>query len=546
VSSNNSPDGPPASAPGDPSSSAPLIGTTVMGYTFQRVLGEGSMGAVYLAEHRLGGKAAAKVLHSTINSDPVFREQFERETRILFKLDNTHVVRAFGYEALPDGRHCLLMAYHQNTPLNEVIEQQGGSLPLPAALAYAYQVLDGLEAAHKAGVWHRDLKPSNVLQLQDTIQVDGVTYPLLKIVDFGIAHDSAMRAGRSSSSAERSVEVTAATVALPAPGSQELPQLSAGTPLYLSPEQAAITPTDGRSDLYALGVMLFEMVCGQCPFEGQTHQILWQHRFAPPPKLRNVASQAPEEVEQLVAQLLEKAPDRRPQSATEVKHEVLRLLKTQHGGRTQVTRTPATPAVEKPKSTEAGTDPIAPPEAGTDKITPAPGRSWVWLPATGGLLLLGVIVALALRTDAKPNAQTAPADIAVAAHEPPRVEPTPAPPAAPVVPPEPAPAPPAPAPADELAALPAPAARSISAVHAKAPATPPCVPDEAWKASRERDLQDLTKLAAQNGYYEDFEVRERSLTPRVRAATAATCGAVTAQIEALIRRYRQPLNAARP
>lgn len=283
----------------------PELGRVVMGYTIVRLLGAGAMGSVYEGEHRLGGRAALKILHQSINSNPELREQFERETRILFKLDNTHVVKAFGYEALPDGRQCLLMAFHENTPLDRVIANNGGSLALPIAISYAYQILDGLEAAHAAGVWHRDLKPSNVLELKESTQVDGVNYPLLKIVDFGIAHDSAPRALR-----EASVEVVAE-------------QVHAGTPDYLSPEQAARSASDGRSDLYSLGVMLFEMLSGRMPFEGATPiDILRHHRFTPAPRLGHLVDSLPEGLDPLVSQLLEKDPARRPQSATEVKREL--------------------------------------------------------------------------------------------------------------------------------------------------------------------------------------------------------------------------------
>jgi serine/threonine protein kinase len=310
-------------------SAADLIGKSVMGYTVLRIMGRGGMGAVYEAEHRLGGRAALKVLHSDIDADPAFRQQFERETRILFKLDNTHIVKAFGYEALPDGRHCLLMAFHENRPLDAVLAASGGSLPLPTALSYGYQVLDGLEAAHQAGVWHRDLKPSNVLELNEATQVDGVTYPLLKIVDFGLAHDSLPNHRRRPSK----------PYLLIAPG-ETTEQVRAGTPAYVSPEQAGGRPTDARSDLYSFAVLLFELIAGRPPFEGPDAELLQKHLTVPPPRLGEFVEYLPEGLEELVDRFLAKDPAQRPQTATEAKRELMRMVKTLHGSRTGVTPIP--------------------------------------------------------------------------------------------------------------------------------------------------------------------------------------------------------------
>ena len=504
-----------------------LIGQTVMGYTVERVLGTGAMGVVYEGKHRLGGRAAIKLMHVKASTDPLFREQLERETRILFKLDNTHLVKAFGYEALPDGRHCLLMAFHDNTPLDEVMRRADGSLPLPTALAYAYQMLDGLEAAHGAGIWHRDLKPSNVLELKESIQVDGITYPLLKIVDFGIGYDSA----HSTLDGEHE-------------------QLSAGTPSYLSPEQASARPTDARSDLYSFGVVLFQMVSGELPFDADTDvAVMKKHISARPPLLRALAMQAPEDLETLVAQLLEKDPEKRPQSASAVKHEVLRLLKAIHGERTQVSPVPVAPAETLLSSTLVDANNTGVDRIGVNRTVPIRrARLWPWA-VLGGGVLLGVGVAgwqmirgaspcAARRAEARARAgagartgsrarpgSRAPGRCSTAASA---------------------------AAAGRAAAASregagarggrrpaaaqgdAPTAEGppggVCAVHARrelegGARSRPAGPDEARRPAR------LPRR---------LRKRERELTPAVQVATPQTCGPIGAQIEALFRRYHRP------
>ncbi len=518
----------------------PLLGQTIMGYQVVRLLGAGAMGAVYEGAHRLGGRAAIKLLHEQMHSRARFREQFERETRILFKLDNTHVVKAFGYEALPDGRSCLLMAFHENTPLDRVLVANTGSLPLPVALAYGYQILDGLEAAHQAGVWHRDLKPSNVLELKETTQVDGVSYPLLKIVDFGIAHDSTPQRANTPEP-------------MPAVAAPETRQLRGGTPSYISPEQAGGRPSDARSDLYSFGVMLFEMVSGTLPFVAEPKELLRLHQVEPPPRLHKRVSNVPDELDQLVNQLLEKDPARRPQSATEVKRELWRLLKQFHGERTNLARLPGPPEA-RPVEAPA---PAAPRSSSTDVVERGPSTEvqsgmprWV-IGAAAALAIVASTAGAIAWSRRAPEAEPAASVVELPPPSVPRRAPAPAPMPAPAPAPEPVPAPPAAeakaAPPPEAAPAPPPraeepelAAPAVRPPRPAGPRLPECKADAAWKSARSLDLQDLTKLAAQNGYLDEFEPLERELTPQVLSATPQTCGKLGARIDALTRRYRRP------
>jgi serine/threonine-protein kinase len=385
------------------------------------------------------------------------------------------------------------------------------------AIAYGWQILDGLEAAHAAGVWHRDLKPSNVLQLKESTQVEGVSYPLLKIVDFGIAHDSAP---------------LAESVAQ---------QIHAGTPDYLSPEQAARGSSDGRSDLYSLGVMLFEMLSGHMPFEGTAVEILRKHRFEAPPKLSRLVGSLPDGLDPLIDQLLEKDPAQRPATATEVKRELWRMLKLLHGERTNLAAAPKAPVSTRKAQTERV--PRSPlPQEVVAQAAPVAGPArrgrLGYLVGAGLLLLVGAGLTVAFwPAPARPPPPRAepppPPAVAIQAPDPTVQSPAEEPPMDPVQDLEPL------LPLPNSGGAPAPKKRVPVRRPTAAPAAPvACVPDGAWKAARGNDLQDLTKLAAQNGHMDEFERVEPELGRKVReAAGPADCAAVGRQIDGLIKRY---------
>ncbi len=323
--------------------SGDLLGKQVGGYRVVRQLGSGGMGAVYEAQNDHGSRVAIKVLHREVAADPVLRAQFERETRIISKLDNVHIVRGFGYEVLPDGRPCLLMMFHENTSLDAVMAKSGGQLSVRDALAFGYQILGGLKAAHGAHVVHRDLKPSNVLTLKERLQVDGVNVPLVKLVDFGLAFDASPRSKRLSRPLSK-----------PLDGGGE--QIRAGTPAYISPEHALDQPTDARSDLYAFGVMLFEMLSGELPFEGSDVALMQKHISDIPPLVSTRVNGLPEGLAQYVARLLEKNPADRFQSADEAQRELLVFLRRVQGDQTSIGRSnPSFDTAQLPKSAPQAT-----------------------------------------------------------------------------------------------------------------------------------------------------------------------------------------------
>ncbi len=266
---------------------APVWGTTVMinerlgPWIIEQELGKGGMGAVYRARRapEAGGGpevAAVKVLAAELAVDPGFLERFRREIDILHRLDHPNIVR-FLESGSGDGRFWFAMEYVAG-PSYEEVRQERGRLPWQEVLALAVQIAPALKHAHDRGIIHRDLKPSNLLRGPDG---------RAKLTDFGIA----------SLFASRHLTVTGGVV---------------GTAEYLSPEQAAGKPVSARSDLYSLGVVLYTLITGRTPFEGEVVDLLHKHRFAQFDKPSRLVPDLPAEFEAVIGELLEKDPGRRP------------------------------------------------------------------------------------------------------------------------------------------------------------------------------------------------------------------------------------------
>jgi serine/threonine protein kinase/tetratricopeptide (TPR) repeat protein len=208
-----------------------LIGSTFGPYHVMSRLGSGGMGVVYVAEDtRLGRRAALKFLRRDLSVDEDAKARFIREARAVAALDHPNICTLYGIDHTSDQQMFLAMAYYQGETLKQRLAN--GRLPLSVSIDIARQIGAGLAAAHAAGVVHRDVKPGNIM-LSD---------PLVKILDFGIA---------------KLTSQTTLTVA----------GLSLGTAAYMSPEQAEGGAVDHRTDVWALGVVLFEMVTGQRPFD---------------------------------------------------------------------------------------------------------------------------------------------------------------------------------------------------------------------------------------------------------------------------------------
>ncbi|MFO0659623.1 MAG: protein kinase [Polyangiaceae bacterium] len=281
-----------------PPSAQSLVGTILSDrYRIVKLLGEGGMGAVYLAEHTLMRKRVAiKVLHPEMTEIDEVVARFEREARVSAGIDHPNVALATDFGRMSDGGFFLVLEFIEGKSLRDVLHEQG-PMSIDRALRIVRQMADALAAAHRLGVVHRDLKPENVMLVEKPTNPDFV-----KILDFGIAKESGGKLG-------------GATVA-----GKALTQLGVmyGTPEYMPPEQAMGQPVDARADLYTVGVMLFEMLSGVRPFEApEVVALVMQIITSPAPPISSRVS-VPPELDLLVATLMEKSPDRRLQTATDL------------------------------------------------------------------------------------------------------------------------------------------------------------------------------------------------------------------------------------
>ena len=285
----------------------PLIGRLVDGrYRVRGRIARGGMATVYVAtDLRLERRVALKVMHGHLSDDTVFQNRFIQEARSAARLADPHVVNVF--DQGQDGEMAyLVMEYLPGITLRELLREQK-RLTLPQTITIMDAILSGLSAAHRAGIVHRDVKPENVLLAEDG---------RIKIGDFGLAR---------------------ATSANTATG-----QMLLGTIAYLAPELVTRGTADARSDIYALGIMLYEMLSGEQPYKGeQPMQIAYQHatHSVPRPSVKNAG--VPEQLDELVLWATERSPEDRPTDAREML-ERLREIEKDLGVFPQVVR--STPA----------------------------------------------------------------------------------------------------------------------------------------------------------------------------------------------------------
>ncbi|NJQ08244.1 protein kinase domain-containing protein [Streptomyces lonarensis] len=314
-------------------------------YQLRTLLGTGGMASVNLAyDTVLAREVAVKTMHGELGRDESFRERFKREAQSVARLTHANIVSVFDTgEDTIDGLPVpfIVMEYVDGRPLRSVLDddiREFGAMPGDKALKVIADVCAALDISHEMGLVHRDIKPGNVMVTKRNV---------VKVMDFGIAR--AMQSG-----------VTAMTQT----------GMVVGTPQYLSPEQALGRGVDARSDLYSVGIMLFELLTGHLPFDADSPlAVAYAHVQEQPPAPSSINASVPPQLDALVERMLRKNPDERFQSAEELREESLRVAGTLTGAAPRITATGPVSrsgdAVANSVFPQYGTNPPGAPAPGT-------------------------------------------------------------------------------------------------------------------------------------------------------------------------------------
>ena len=275
----------------------PMLGMMLGEYLVEERIGQGGMGVVYRARQPLIGKqVAVKLLRGSFSKDPEAVQRLLGEAQAVNAIGHRGIIDIFSFGQLPDGRRYVMMEYLVGTPLSDYLRATGKLTPYQA-LVLLDELLAALAAAHGAGILHRDLKPSNLFLVA---QPDGTKF--IKVLDFGLSRPMAAREGHTR-------------------------QVLLGTPAYMSPELIRGEELGAWTDLYAVGVIAWQMLAGRRPFEDTSIVALLKKQLeAPVPPLSQYAKDVPAPVEAWVMSLLAKDWRKRPHSTAAVRADVRRML----------------------------------------------------------------------------------------------------------------------------------------------------------------------------------------------------------------------------
>ncbi len=434
--------------PADKDAASRLVGTTLGGrYLVRRLVGEGGMGRVYEAEHlEIGKRVGLKILHPAYSRTPEVVERFRREARAASKVGHPHIVNVTDSGTTADGSFFFVMEFVEGVELGLVIYKEG-PMQTTRMLVITEQVCQALQAAHDAGVIHRDLKPENILLVGKKGETDYV-----KVLDFGIAKSSDVEEPQTSGRR------------LTRPG------VAMGTPEYMAPEQAAGKPADPRSDIYAVGSIMYEMLTGTPPYDGDNvMEVLHKKANESPRPLSELRPEIPPVIEALIERAMAREPAQRPQTMAILAADIRRLLEAMGA---QAFSDETVTALKGRRESPVLTGALDVPSVST------PWGKWrpAWAGAAG--LLAAVAAVVMLRSGSAHKA--APAVL---------IEPRVLAVAAPVAPPQPKTAPPAPA-------------ETAPQIEVPAPVRPRPLPRMADRAARKQQLNDGQKLLTAQRYEE--------------------------------------------
>lgn len=347
-------------------------------YTIVRLLGSGGMGQVYEAVHdQIQRRAAIKVLHRRFTNNRLIAQRFINEARAVNIVQHPSLVNIYEFGQAQDGSAYIVMEYLDGETLRQRLERMGGKLPQEMAVRLCRQIASALSAAHQKNIIHRDLKPVNIMIVPDLEAAGGER---AKVLDFGLA-----KVVLPDSESEGSGLTHTGTIL--------------GTPAYMAPEQCrSARSVDDKSDVYALGVILYEMLSSDIPFDADTDaELLSMHMYKDPPPLSGKAPGVQPELAALVHRMLAKQQSDRP-SAAEVAAELARfLVPASNPPNAGAKGQPMVRGMSEEATVSLARSPVSLPPQGVPKATAGPSSETRMVGASsessrGRIILIGIIL----------------------------------------------------------------------------------------------------------------------------------------------------------